>query len=36
MTDVLSGILPVAPTPFHPDGRLDEDGMRRVIDCMID
>jgi len=36
MNKVLSGILPVAPTPFHEDGRLDEDGMRRVIDCMID
>jgi 4-hydroxy-tetrahydrodipicolinate synthase len=36
MNDVLTGILPVAPTPFHPDGRVDEDGMRRVIDCMID
>ncbi|WP_417668482.1 dihydrodipicolinate synthase family protein [Roseibium sp.] len=34
--DVLSGILPVAPTPFHEDGRVDEDGMRRVIDCMVD
>ena len=32
----LTGILPVAPTPFHADGRLDEDGMRRVLDCMID
>ncbi len=36
MMDVLSGILPVAPTPFHEDGRVDEDGMRRVIDCMVD
>ena len=36
MTDPLTGILPVAPTPFHDDGRLDPDGMRRVIDCMID
>lgn len=36
MKDVLAGILPVAPTPFHADGRVDEDGMRRVIDCMID
>ncbi len=36
MKDALSGILPVAPTPFHEDGRVDEDGMRRVIDCMID
>jgi 4-hydroxy-tetrahydrodipicolinate synthase len=31
-----SGIWPVAPTPFHPDGTVDEDGMRRVLDCMID
>ncbi|HVY21259.1 MAG TPA: dihydrodipicolinate synthase family protein [Bauldia sp.] len=36
MKDVLTGILPVAPTPFHADGRVDEEGMRRVIDCMID
>ncbi|MGC4024596.1 MAG: dihydrodipicolinate synthase family protein [Mesorhizobium sp.] len=32
----LTGILPVAPTPFFDDGRVDEEGMRRVIDCMID
>ncbi|SHJ06594.1 dihydrodipicolinate synthase family protein [Wenxinia saemankumensis] len=31
-----SGIWPVAPTPFHDDGRVDEDGMRRVLDCMVD
>ncbi len=36
MNQPLSGILPVAPTPFHDDGRVDEDGMRRVLDCMID
>ncbi len=36
MTDPLSGILPVAPTPFGEDGELDEQGMRRVLDCMID
>jgi dihydrodipicolinate synthase/N-acetylneuraminate lyase len=36
MNKPLSGILPVAPTPFHDDGRLDEEGMRRVLDCMID
>ncbi|MHA6264878.1 dihydrodipicolinate synthase family protein [Arenibacterium sp. CAU 1754] len=36
MIDKLTGILPVAPTPFHDDGRVDEDGMRRVLDCMID
>lgn len=36
MKQPLTGILPVAPTPFFDDGRLDEEGMRRVIDCMID
>ncbi|MCB1389461.1 MAG: dihydrodipicolinate synthase family protein [Rhodobacteraceae bacterium] len=36
MTQPLSGILPVAPTPFHDDGSIDEAGMRRVLDCMID
>jgi 2-keto-3-deoxy-L-arabinonate dehydratase len=36
MTPPLTGILPVAPTPFLDDGSLDEDGIRRVLDCMID
>ena len=36
MNKPLTGILPVAPTPFYDDGRVDEDGMRRVIDCLID
>ncbi len=36
MNKALAGILPVAPTPFHSDGAVDEDGMRRVIDCMVD
>ena len=31
-----AGIWPVAPTPFHENGTIDEDGMRRVLDCMID
>ncbi len=31
-----SGIWPVAPTAFHPNGTLDEGGNRRVLDCMID
>ncbi len=31
-----SGIWPVAPTPFHDNGALDDDGMRNVLDCMID
>ena len=31
-----SGIWPVAPTPFNDDGTLDLEGMRRVLDLMID
>jgi 4-hydroxy-tetrahydrodipicolinate synthase len=36
MTRPYSGIWPVAPTPFTDEGALDLEGMRRVIDCMID
>jgi dihydrodipicolinate synthase/N-acetylneuraminate lyase len=32
----LSGVFPIAPTPFTPDGELDLDGQRRVLECMID
>jgi 2-keto-3-deoxy-L-arabinonate dehydratase len=31
-----NGIWPVAPTPFRPDGSVDCEGMKRVLDCMID
>ncbi len=31
-----SGIWPVAPTPFNDDGTLDLDGMKRMLDLMID
>jgi len=31
-----TGVWPIAPTPFHEDGTLDLDGMRRVLDCMVD
>lgn len=31
-----SGIWPVAPTPFNPDGTVDLEGMKRVLDCLID
>ena len=32
----LSGVFPIAPTPFTAHGELDLDGQRRVLDCMID
>lgn len=35
-TKPLTGIMPIAPMPFHPDGTIDLDGKRRVLDCMID
>jgi dihydrodipicolinate synthase/N-acetylneuraminate lyase len=31
VTQPLSGILPVAPTPFHPDGRVDEERTRERL-----
>lgn len=35
-TRAYSGIWPVAPTPFTDDGAVDVEGMKRVIDCMVD
>jgi 4-hydroxy-tetrahydrodipicolinate synthase len=35
-TRPFTGVWPVAPTPFTEAGDLDLDGMRRVIDCMVD
>jgi len=32
----MTGVFPIAPTPFTASGDLDLDGMRRVLDCMID
>jgi dihydrodipicolinate synthase/N-acetylneuraminate lyase len=32
----LTGVFPIAPTPFTESGDLDLEGMGRVIDCMID
>jgi len=33
---VYAGVFPIAPTPFTAAQDLDPDGMRRVLDCMID
>lgn len=35
-SDLKSGVMPIAPTPFHANGDLDIEGMKRVIDCMVD
>jgi 4-hydroxy-tetrahydrodipicolinate synthase len=34
--NIFKGCWPVAPTPFMPNGEIDQEGMKRVIDCMID
>jgi len=31
-----TGVYPIAPVPFNDDESLDLDGMKRVLDCMID
>ena len=31
-----SGVWPVAPTPFNDNGTLDLEGMKRVLDLMVD
>ena len=36
MASRLTGVFPIAPTPFRDDGALDLDGQRRVLDCMVD
>jgi dihydrodipicolinate synthase/N-acetylneuraminate lyase len=35
-TKAYTGVYPIAPTPFTASGDLDTDGMKRVLDCMID
>jgi dihydrodipicolinate synthase/N-acetylneuraminate lyase len=35
-SEAYRGLFPVAPTPFVPNGDLDLEGQRRVLDCMID
>ena len=36
VSNEFKGCWPVAPTPFSPNGEIDKDGMKRIIDCMID
>ncbi len=35
-TQAYTGVFPIAPTPFSDSGDLDLEGMRRVLDCMVD
>jgi dihydrodipicolinate synthase/N-acetylneuraminate lyase len=36
MTQLATGVFPIAPTPFTESGEIDDDGQRRVLDCMVD
>jgi 2-keto-3-deoxy-L-arabinonate dehydratase len=36
MLPKLTGVAPIAPTPFSDGGDVDYEGQRRVIDCMVD
>src|SRR5690606_10651045 len=33
---VYRGVFPIAPTPFHADESIDEEGQRRAIDFLVD
>ena len=30
LTSAIKGVIPIAPTPFHPDGRIDEASLDRM------
>ncbi|WP_342166235.1 dihydrodipicolinate synthase family protein [Methylobacterium sp. SD21] len=32
LTSDICGVVPIAPTPFHPDGRIDETSLDRMVD----
>jgi 4-hydroxy-tetrahydrodipicolinate synthase len=32
----IKGVVPIAPTPFHDDGRIDEASLHRLIDFFIE
>lgn len=33
---VLSGVYPIANTPFHPDGRVDYESQERLVDYLLE
>ena len=36
LTDEIKGVVPIAPTPFHPDGRIDETSLERMTDFFLE
>ncbi|GJE42398.1 dihydrodipicolinate synthase family protein [Methylobacterium soli] len=35
LTSAIKGVIPIAPTPFHPDGRVDETSLDRMADFFL-
>ena len=35
LTADIKGVVPIAPTPFHPDGRVDEASLDRMTDFFL-
>ena len=35
LTSAIKGVIPIAPTPFHPDGRVDEISLDRMSDFFL-
>jgi 4-hydroxy-tetrahydrodipicolinate synthase len=35
LTSSIRGVVPIAPTPFHPDGRVDETSLDRMTDFFL-
>ncbi|RXF74136.1 dihydrodipicolinate synthase family protein [Hansschlegelia zhihuaiae] len=36
LTSSITGVVPIAPTPFHPDGRVDEASLDRMTDWLTE
>jgi 4-hydroxy-tetrahydrodipicolinate synthase len=35
LTSSIKGVIPIAPTPFHPDGRVDDASLDRMTDFFL-
>ena len=35
LTSAIKGVIPIAPTPFHPDGRVDETSLDRMAEFFL-
>ncbi len=35
LTTAIKGVIPIAPTPFHPDGRVDEASLDRMTEFFV-